>query len=235
MEGRGRGDAHGRHPHQRRSAGGQKVASSNPAAPNVAARAMCVARRHFRAPAAPRRTDLTDQPAEVYEGGGPPGRPRTLARNHTADAGRSPLRGKDEDRYPFIAILEGEVAMLDGAGNEDDAGQGRSEFPGRTQSCCRGGARTSLPGSPSFLGDAGVRGRRAAPRSLLFDDEPLERSAARDVYRPTGESLQRSLGAGTRDRRPAFVRQRGPRAACSGLPATVHLPLDSQGIPRFEK
>src|SRR5258707_13982027 len=42
---------------------------------------------------------------------------RELGEEHTAEAGEVLYRVGDRD-YPFIVIVEGEVAILDGAGNE---------------------------------------------------------------------------------------------------------------------
>jgi len=96
-----------------------------------------------------------------------------------------------DDRYPFIAIVDGEVAMLDGAGNEI-VRQGPSNFLGEL----------SLLSGQSALLTAVVKEPlryievdRDALRSLLFDDEPLsELLLATFIARR--EALQQVAGLG---------------------------------------
>jgi thioredoxin reductase (NADPH) len=74
-----------------------------------------------------------------------------------------------DDGYPFIAILEGEVAILDGAGNEI-VRQGPSNFVGELN---------LLSGQSAFLAAKVTQAlryiavERDALRELLFDDGPL--------------------------------------------------------------
>ena len=74
-----------------------------------------------------------------------------------------------DDGFPFIAILEGEVAMLDGAGNEI-VRQGPSNFVGELN---------LLSGQSAFLAAKVTQALRYvavdrdALRELLFDDGPL--------------------------------------------------------------
>src|SRR5690349_8228289 len=96
-----------------------------------------------------------------------------------------------DDDYPFIAILEGEVAILDGAGNEI-VRHGPANFLGELN---------ILSGQSAFV-TAVVREpvryiavEREAFRGLLFDDEPLS-----DVLLATfidrREALQQVAGLG---------------------------------------
>ena len=91
-----------------------------------------------------------------------------LGEERTADAGDVLFRAGD-DRYPFVAILEGEVALLDGAGNEI-VRQGRSNFLGEL---------SLLSGQNAFLTAEVTQPLRYiavdrdALRELLFDDGPL--------------------------------------------------------------
>ena len=91
-----------------------------------------------------------------------------LGEERTADVGDVLFRAGD-DRYPFVAILEGEVALLDGAGNEI-VRQGRSNFLGEL---------SLLSGQSAFLTAEVTQPLRYiavdrdALRELLFDDGPL--------------------------------------------------------------
>ena len=91
-----------------------------------------------------------------------------LGKERTADVGDVLFRAGD-DRYPFVAILEGEVALLDGAGNEI-VRQGRSNFLGELN---------LLSGQSAFLTAEVTQPLRYiavdrdALRELLFDDGPL--------------------------------------------------------------
>jgi thioredoxin reductase (NADPH) len=91
-----------------------------------------------------------------------------LGEERRADVGEVLFQVGD-DRYPFVAILEGEVAMLDGAGNEI-VRQGRSNFLGELN---------LLSGQSVFLTAVVTKPlryiavEREALRALLFDDEPL--------------------------------------------------------------
>jgi thioredoxin reductase (NADPH) len=86
----------------------------------------------------------------------------------TADVG-DVLFQVGDDRYPFVAILEGEVALLDGVGNEI-VRQGRSNFLGELN---------LLSGQSAFLTAEVTQPLRYiavdrdALRQLLFDDGPL--------------------------------------------------------------
>jgi thioredoxin reductase (NADPH) len=113
-----------------------------------------------------------------------------LGEERTADAG-DVLFQVGDDHYPFIAILEGEVAMLDGAGNEI-VRQGRSNFLGEL---------SLLSGQSAFLTAVVTEPLRYialdrdALRTLLFDDEPLsELLLATFIARR--EALQQVAGLG---------------------------------------
>ena len=86
----------------------------------------------------------------------------------SADLGDVLFQVGDES-YPFVAILEGEVALLDGAGNEI-VRQGRSNFLGELN---------LLSGQSAFLTAEVTQPLRYiavdrdALRELLFDDGPL--------------------------------------------------------------
>src|SRR6266581_990714 len=96
-----------------------------------------------------------------------------------------------DDRYPFVAILEGEVALLDGAGNEI-VRQGRSNFLGELN---------LLSGQSAFLTAVVteplryVAVEREALRALLFDDGPLS-DLLLATFIARREALQRVQGVG---------------------------------------
>ena len=96
-----------------------------------------------------------------------------------------------DDRYPFVAILEGEVAMLDGAGNEI-VRQGRSNFLGELN---------LLSGQSAFLTAEVTQPLRYiavdrdALRELLFDDGPLSELLL-GTFIARREALQQVAGLG---------------------------------------
>ena len=108
--------------------------------------------------------------------------------------------------YPFVAILEGEVAMLDGAGNEI-VRQGRSNFLGELN---------LLSGQSAFLTAEVMQPLRYiavdrdALRELLFDDGPLS-DLLLATFIARREALQQVAGLGLEIVGPAFVR--GDQAA----------------------
>ena len=113
-----------------------------------------------------------------------------LGEERTADAG-DVLFQVGDDRYPFIAILEGEVAILDGAGNEI-VRQGPSNFLGELN---------LLSGQSAFL-TAVVKEplryiavEREALRALLFDDGPLS-DLLLATFIARREALQQVAGLG---------------------------------------
>jgi thioredoxin reductase (NADPH) len=93
--------------------------------------------------------------------------------------------------YPFIAILEGEVALLDGAGNEI-VRQGRSKFLGEL---------SLLSGQSAFLTAEVteplryIAVEREPLRALLFDDEPLS-DLLLATFIARREALQQVAGLG---------------------------------------
>ncbi|MGH2966269.1 MAG: FAD-dependent oxidoreductase [Solirubrobacterales bacterium] len=113
-----------------------------------------------------------------------------LGEERTADAGDVLFQVGDDD-YPFIAILEGEVAMLDGAGNEI-VRQGRSNFLGEL---------SLLSGQSAFLAAVVteplryIAVDRDALRALLFDDEPLS-DLLLATFIARREALQQVAGLG---------------------------------------
>jgi thioredoxin reductase (NADPH) len=91
-----------------------------------------------------------------------------IGEERTSNAGDVLYRVGDRD-YPFVAIIDGEVAILDAAGNEI-ARHGASKFLGEVN---------LLSGQTLFV-TAVAKGplryiavERDALRSLLFDDGPL--------------------------------------------------------------
>ena len=96
-----------------------------------------------------------------------------------------------DDRYPFIAILDGEVALLDGAGNEI-VRQGRSNFLGELN---------LLSGQSAFLTAEVTQPlryiavNRDALRELLFDDGPLS-DLLLATFIARREALQQVAGLG---------------------------------------
>jgi thioredoxin reductase (NADPH) len=113
-----------------------------------------------------------------------------LGEELTADAGDVLFRVGD-DRYPFIAILEGEVAVLDGAGNEITR-HGPSNFLGELN---------LLSGQSAFLGAVVTEALRyiavdrEALRDLLFDDESLS-DLLLATFIARREALQQVAGLG---------------------------------------
>jgi thioredoxin reductase (NADPH) len=93
--------------------------------------------------------------------------------------------------YPFVAILEGEVALLDGAGNEI-VRQGRSNFLGEL---------SLLSGQSAFLTAEVteplryIAVDRDALRDLLFNDEPLS-DLLLATFIARREALQQVAGLG---------------------------------------
>ncbi len=113
-----------------------------------------------------------------------------LGEERTADAG-DVLFQVGDDRYPFIAILEGEVAILDGAGNEI-VRQGPSNFLGEL---------SLLSGQSAFVTAVVTEPLRYiavdtdALRALLFDDEPLS-DLLLTTFIARREALQQVAGLG---------------------------------------
>ena len=113
-----------------------------------------------------------------------------LGEERTADAG-DVLFQVGDDRYPFVAILEGEVAMLDAAGNEIMR-QGPSNFLGELN---------LLSGQSVFLTAVVTKPLRyiavdrEALRALLFDDGPLS-DLLLATFIARREALQQVAGLG---------------------------------------
>ena len=122
-----------------------------------------------------------------------PSQMATLARvgeERTADVGDVLFRVGDQ-RYPFIAILEGEVAILDGAGNEI-VRQQASGFLGEMN---------LLSGQTVFLTAVATKALRYIAvdrdelRALLFDDGPLS-DLLLSTFIARREALQEVQGIG---------------------------------------
>jgi thioredoxin reductase (NADPH) len=113
-----------------------------------------------------------------------------LGEERTADAG-DVLFQVGDDRYPFVAILEGEVAILDGAGNEI-VRQGRSNFLGELNLLSGQSAFvTAVVTEPLHY----IAVEREALRELLFDDEPLS-DLLLTTFIARREALQTVTGLG---------------------------------------
>ncbi len=113
-----------------------------------------------------------------------------LGEERTAEAG-DVLFHVGDDGFPFVAILDGEVALLDGAGNEV-VRQGPSRFLGEL---------SLLSGQSAFL-TAEVKEPlryiavdRAAIRGLLFEDGPLS-DVLLTTFIARREALQQVAGLG---------------------------------------
>ena len=113
-----------------------------------------------------------------------------LGDERTADVGEVLFRVGD-DRYPFIAILDGEVALLDGAGNEI-VRHGPSNFLGE-MSLLSGQSPflTALVTEPLRY----VAVDRDSLRELLFDDRPLG-DLLLGTFIARREALQQVAGLG---------------------------------------
>jgi thioredoxin reductase (NADPH) len=101
------------------------------------------------------------------------------------------LFGPGDDDYPFVAILDGEVALLDGAGNEI-VRQGPSKFVGELS--LLSGQRpflTARVAEPTRY----IAVEREALRALLFDDEPLS-DLLLATFIARREALQQVAGLG---------------------------------------
>ena len=113
-----------------------------------------------------------------------------LGEERTAAAGDTLYRIGDE-RYPFIAIVEGEVAILDAAGN-DIVRHGPSRFLGEVN---------LLSGQAAFVTAVVtepvryIAVEREQLRTLLFDDGPLS-DLVLSTFIARREALQRVSGLG---------------------------------------
>jgi thioredoxin reductase (NADPH) len=113
-----------------------------------------------------------------------------LGEEHTANAGDVLYRVGDRD-YPFIAILEGQVAILDAAGNEVVRHSG-SNFLGELN---------LLSGQTVFVTAVAIEPvryiavDREAMRSLLFEDGPLS-DLVLSTFIARREALQQVQGLG---------------------------------------
>ena len=122
-------------------------------------------------------------------------------------------------RYPFIAILEGEVAIVDAAGNELIR-HGPSGFLGELN---------LLSGQTVFVNALVteplryIAVERGALRSLLNEDGPLS-DLLLSTFISRREALQSVQGIGLRDRRPArFGADDADARVRAREPAPVHL------------
>ncbi|HEY3765996.1 MAG TPA: FAD-dependent oxidoreductase [Gaiellales bacterium] len=113
-----------------------------------------------------------------------------VGEERTASAGDALYRIGDE-RYPFIAILEGEVTVLDAAGNEIIR-HGPSKFLGEVN---------LLSGQAAFVAAVAatplryIAVDREALRGLLFDDGPLS-TLVLGTFIARREALQQVSGLG---------------------------------------
>src|SRR5712672_4663622 len=113
-----------------------------------------------------------------------------LGEERTADVGDVLFRVGDR-RYPFIAIIEGEVAIVDAAGNEI-VRHGASSFLGELN---------LLSGQTVFVTAVVTQPLRYIAvdrevlRSLLFEDGPLS-DLVLSVFIARREALQRVQGVG---------------------------------------
>ena len=113
-----------------------------------------------------------------------------LGEERTAAVGDTLYRIGDE-RYPFIAILEGEVAVLDAAGNEITR-HGPAKFLGEINLLSGQAAFvTAMATTPLRY----IAVDREALRSLLFDDGPLS-SLVLATFIARREALQQVAGLG---------------------------------------
>jgi thioredoxin reductase (NADPH) len=113
-----------------------------------------------------------------------------LGEERSADVGDVLYQMGDDD-YPFIAILEGEVAVLDGAGNEI-VRHGRSNFLGELNLLSGQSALvTAVVKEPVHY----IAVEREALRRLLFDDEPLS-DLLLTTFISRREALQQVAGLG---------------------------------------
>ena len=113
-----------------------------------------------------------------------------LGEERTASAGDILYRIGDE-RYPFIAILEGEVAVLDAAGNEITR-HGPSKFLGEVNLLSGQAAFvTAMASTPLRY----IAVEREALRALLFEDGPLS-SLVLATFIARREALQQVAGLG---------------------------------------
>ena len=150
-----------------------------------------------------------------------------LGEERTAGVGDVLYRVGDQ-RYPFIAILEGEVAILDAAGNEI-VRHGPSGFLGELN---------LLSGQTVFVTAVVTEPLRYIAvdrdvlRALLFEDGPLERPRALDVHR-AARGAAAGRGPRHRDRRPALVRGDDADARLRAQqPPAVHVARPDDGDPR---
>jgi thioredoxin reductase (NADPH) len=113
-----------------------------------------------------------------------------LGEERTASEGDTLYRIGDE-RYPFIAILEGEVTVLDAAGNEI-VRHGPSRFLGEVNLLSGQAAFvTAMASKPLRY----IAVEREALRSLLFEDGPLS-SLVLATFIARREALQQVAGVG---------------------------------------
>ena len=123
-----------------------------------------------------------------------------LGDERTADVGEVLYRVGDRD-YPFMAIIEGEVAILDTAGNEI-VRHGASGFLGELN---------LLSGQTVFVTAVVIKPLRyiAVPRevlrSLLYEDGPLS-DMVLSAFIARREGLQRVQGLGLEIVGPALIR-----------------------------
>ena len=113
-----------------------------------------------------------------------------LGEERTAGVGDVLFRVGDP-RYPFIAIVEGEVAILDAAGNEI-VRHGTSGFSRRDEPPVRA---DRLPDGGRHAAVALHRGRPRRLRPLLFEDGPLS-DLLLSTFIARREALQQVQGVG---------------------------------------
>jgi thioredoxin reductase (NADPH) len=150
-----------------------------------------------------------------------------LGEQRTASAGDVLYRIGDE-RYPFVAILEGEVAVLDAAGNEI-VRHGQSKFLGEVNLLSGQAAFvTAIAATPVRY----IAVEREALRGLLFEDGPLS-SLVLATFIERREALQQVSGLGLEIIGPhtsAATRRLVEYARTNRLPFTWRTP-DPVGDP----
>ena len=141
-----------------------------------------------------------------------------IGEERSAPAGELLYRVGDRT-YPFVAILEGEVAIIDAAGNEL-VRHGPSGFLGELN---------LLSGQTVFVSALVteplryIAVERSALRSLLNEDGPLS-DLLLSTFISRREALQSVQGIGMRDRRPArFGADDATARLRAREPAPVHL------------
>lgn len=137
---------------------------------------------------------------------------RELGEERTADVGDLLYRVGDRE-YPFMAIIEGEAAILDAAGHEI-VRHGPSGFLGELN---------LLSGQTVFVNAIATKPlryiavERGVLRSLLYEDGPLATSCSP----PSSPGARRSSRYRAWGLRSSGRTRRRPRCGCSSSPAAT--------------